>query len=363
MNKDARKNAREDDDMRAESEGPASKNGKHGLWQIILGIIIVILIVYLALPYINATPKIQINGTTSLDLQSAPELIVLNSTTYSISLASYNANTKTAYVYLTEFPPFINPEYNITLTSGIPVRVNIGSGIYANMLLALSNGSATSAEVDITPIASELQERPNSSYIKTVNTSLQSYTANSENRGTKPGNVTVTSVATTTVATTTIAATTTVQQAQNTSQSEVLALLKEDNYYPVMLNYSTDYAESLNCTANLYNTTYYNKYGKSPSAIDNYANVSKITPYALNYTIMNSSNGIDSITYRSWSGSPATTGTAFIVNVNTVSKAIINSTLPLAGVFGGSNLTQLKAGLKSVYLIGNACGIDVVAAP
>ncbi len=350
--------------QKEEPTGPApAKKAKKGspLPAIIILVIIVLAVVYFALGYLNSAQTVTITGTTALTISAAPQIMVLNGTSYMISLDSYNATEKTAHVYLNALPPFINPEYNITLVQGVPVRVNAGTSDYATMLIVLSNASSGSAKVDISQIPLELQERPNSTYIALVNTSLSAY----GQPPSKAANKTTTSIATTapatTTKTTTVATTTTINQSANETQ-EVIAALEKGLYYPIMLNYSKVYANSVNCTPTLYNAVYKSYYNKTASGVSDYANSSAITPYALNYTVSNYASGYSTVTYSTTSHSAATTGVALTVNISRSSGLIVAEQLPLNGVYGGSNATQLNSGLKKIALIGGACGVDVFSA-
>ncbi len=340
-------------------QATAPQNGKRkgSIVPKLIAIVIVLLVAYFLLGYLSAAPTINVTGLTALTITAAPKVIIVNGTSYMISLGSYNSAKNAVYVYLNAVPPFINPEYNITLIYGTSVRVNPGNSSYATILLSLISGSSSSAKIDVSPIPQDLQEKPNYSYISIVNTSLLGYKHNQNIGAINTISVTTTTIAATSTHTTSVQ-TTTVNQNYQENQT-VIAALEKGLYYPIMLNYSVVYANSRNCTSSLYNTTYKSYYGKAAFGHTDYMNTSALTPYSLNYSIVNYANGYSTVTYTATSHSAATTGVALTMNISRSSGVIVKQTIPLSGVYGGANATQLNAGLNSMARIGNACGVDV----
>lgn len=347
----------------------ARKNRHTGL--IVLVIMIILIAVYFAFfNGANSAPINNISGTTALTLSSSPELIAINGTTYVISLASSNATQKIANVHITELPSFVNPTYNVTLGARAPVKVGVGSS-YANMLLEFENASGSTAQIDVTPIPLNLYETTNATKVSSVNTTLQAFGSAgnpvAQNTSTKGVTTASTTIVSTTVSKTsgptTSVVTTTVNQAQ-TENNTVIGALKESIYYPIMSNFSIDYANSVNCTVSAYETSYDKQYGKIAQGAYDYVNVSQETPHYLGYSIENFDNNYSTVKYGVLATNSTYSGTVLTINISRVSKAVVGEP-KFSGIFYGINLTTisvLKNELVSAKLVGNACGIYVVAA-
>lgn len=308
--------------------------------------IIIIFAAYVT--YYLSVSQVVVNSPTVVNVTSAGGLYLINSNQFYISLASIAVSQGRAYVLITKYPTFINPLLNVTLTLGNITKVNAGSN-YSNMGLYLESLNANSITVKISPLSPSLQISPSSQYIRTIQTSLGAKSS----RQSQSSSVSTTIVSTTVGSSTSTAATTTI--AQNTTQMEIMAALKMDNYYALIQNYSVLYANTSKCTPLLYNTTYVELFGHLPNGQNSFANVSAISPYNLSSSTMNAGKGNY---YVNYTAKTETFGNlpAVSILVNASTSTALQNNIVSGGIFSGLSLAQLRANYITAST-GGACEI------
>ena len=291
----------------------------------------------------------QVSGPTALNMTASPVVLSIGGSEYVFKLESGNAQTGLAYLYVEQVPVFINPILNVTLVLRNSTKVNAGSA-YANMQIQLNSIGNGSISVTVTPVQSYLQEAPDSARIRQINVALGVAGSGAQNSTNKV-------TATTTSTSTTVGSTTTVNQT-SANEARILNYSKNGIFYPLMLNYTNLYANTRNCTAPLYNSSFIGYYGHAPSGPNTYQNVSLIVPYSMSSSVSYSSKGNYGVAYATQSHNPVTQGNALVMTINLTTGTILGTVL--GGVFTGSNFSTMQSGLRSAATIGNACEIYVV---
>jgi hypothetical protein len=311
-----------------------------------------VVVVVAALSYLllSAGGAVTISAATTLNVTKSASVLRIGNGTYAIELASAAPSRNVAYVYLDRLPALMNPMLNVTLYQGHSTKINAGTA-FADIELQLTSAGSNAVTLVVTPISASLDIAPDSLYISTVHSSLQglqqrtNVTASSVSTS-----VTVTSVQST-VATTTVNTT-------NATKSRVLAALQKSEYYPLMLNYSALYAETLSCTSAMYNTTYIRVKGIAPSGINTFENVSLFVPYALYSNISSAGAGAYSVVYYTKTRDPSYNKTpALTIGINASAETLLHTSL--SGVFLGLDYTTLLNGYKVAASVGGACAIYV----
>lgn len=318
-------------------------------------VVAAVIIIAVALSYVllSANSTITINTATTLNITKSASILRIGDGTYAIALVRTTPNHNAAYVYLNRLPAFMNPLLNVTLYPGQATKIN-SSTSSANIELQLTSASNSAATLVITPISANLNLLPDSAYIATVRTALQSITPSSSNsvtttippRNTNNTGTTVTSVPTT--------VSTTIASGTNTTRAKITATLQKSIYYPLMLNYSTIYAKTLNCTPALYNTTYAHANGVAPSGYSTFQNISQMVPYAIYNSTSSAGSGLYSVVYYTRTrASTFNNVAALTIEINASAESLHGATF--SGIFLGSNYTTLLNGYRNMATIGNAC--------
>lgn len=279
-----------------------------------------------------------INGPTKLTLTSNPTVVQMGGMQYVMVLSNSNPPASSAYVYVARSPIFVSRTLNVTVVEGTPTKVNAGT-VYANMELDLNSISNNSVDVTVTPIQAYLAEQPDSGKISVV--------ANVGHPSTSVPISGSTSVPT---------STTTINQSVSNSQ-RTLELLKRTEYYPLMANYSDDFANSANCTGNMYNTSYRLTYRIAPQGPFTYQNITLVTPYAITLNISGAGNGNWQAVYSTVAHTSFSTGPALTIEFNLTTGLIANTIF--SGAWKGQSYSSLVTGLNDAAGVGNSCGILV----
>jgi hypothetical protein len=136
-----------------------------------------------------------------------------------------------------------------------------------------------------------------------------------------------------------------------------MSILNKNSTYALLLNYSKLYANTTECTPQLYNTTYHSRYGVYPQGGSTYQNSSQTTPYKLNFNISNTGPSIYLGIFSSVSHISFTTGKAAEFVVNTATNTM--TSVKIEGLFQGLNYTQIHSIYANAVSLNNACGIMV----
>jgi hypothetical protein len=315
----------------------------------LLAVIIIAIAVYAAL---SGGVVTKISGPASLVLTSSPRYFSLSSGTYSVSLASASRNLSVAYVYLNRLPIFMNPLLNVTLHAGNITRVNEGSG-FANIGLTLESIGRGNVTVRITQLDPALQLTPDAAMIRVVGTMLLAQPSKgSASNGITPESTTLS---------TTVATTTTIGNV-NTTHAQIMAALGKNEFYALMLNYSTLYTNTKNCTQAVYNTAYksYYKYAPSVANASTFYNVSAYVPYDLYTNTTSLGSGDYLVVYSTKTVDPTyNNAQALTIKVSAPTETVLNVTLAPTGIFGGEDYSILLTGYSKAKGIAGACGIEV----
>lgn len=331
------------------TKAPKHRHGTGHLkvpWLLILvAAVVVIIAAAVALSLANSVQNIGNGG--NLTLGASGTAFVMGGNEY-VAYAVPKSNDS-AYVYIAMKPVLANPLLNVAISSGALTHVNYDSA-YSNVGMQLEGVHNGSAEVHFVSIDTSLAIAPDSSSIRYVN-------AFSGNLSTpKATNLTKVHINTTsTIPVSSSITTTTIVQQNN--YEKALAALEKDAFYSLMDNYSKLYANSVNCTPDLYNSTYSKYYGYPPAGQFTYQNMSVLVPYNMSLKLEDVSGALYSAVYTTKGKSAIATGTALTVYINSTSESIINSTL--SGVFSGLNQSMLYSGYISAEHVGGACGIYV----
>jgi len=316
-----------------------------------LGIAIILIIVVIAAAAIilngfGSGNIISINSPQTVAITKLGTVMQLNNSVY-VAVFAGTFGAGTAYMELTRVPVFLNPTLNITLNQNSITHVNYNSQ-YAIVSFELKNFTNNSASVSVVPISAGLSISPDSSKIRIVPNFLIFTSGNTPTTGT-------TTAATTATTTTSTTSTSTIKQL--TVQEKVTNVLQKSLYYPLMLNYSTLYANTVNCTPGLYNITYGQRFAQAPSGQSTYRNVSSLIPYALTLNITGSSSRYSAKYITKSRSDVFNNQPALEVGINLTTNTITST--QLEGIFLGLNYTLLSNGYRQAVLIGNACGVYV----
>ena len=308
-----------------------------------IGAVIVVAVVLIGLCFALQGGATKISASRTVTLAASPSYFSIGSGIYSLSLAQ--ARSGVAHVYVDKLPIFINSMLNVTLYQNNMTKVNSGSS-FANIGLTLESVNGSSITVRITPLDTALQITPSTGRISAVNNLLLI------NNGNGTGTNSVTTTAMTTVTTVTTVAQT------NTTHASIMTALNRNETYALMQNYSVIYANTQNCTQNLYNSAYISHYGYAPAGPTTYPNVSTFAPYGLYTNTTNLGKGNYSFAYSTRTVDPLyNNAQAVVIKVN-ISTARV-STVVFRGIFQDQSYTALLAGYSRAISIGGPCGIVV----
>jgi hypothetical protein len=351
------------DDFRSRKRRRGGVGGK----LILIGVIIVIVLATVFYYYFSGGP-INITAPTTLTVNSNGAVFAIAGKSYVATLAGYNNNTKTAYVYVSEVPVFLGPVLNVTLHQNSTVKVNYDSQ-YSIMQMTFISGGKSSAQVLVAPLAASLQVDPDYQYIGhpnvtlpglkiTVTTTVRSGTSNVPT--TTVGSGSVSSTIPTTTATTTVAPTTTTISAVNSTQTAINTALANDPSYGLMLNYTTLYVATLGCTQSVYRNSYFESRGSIPSGPVDYYNVSYETPYGMVQKMVSTGGGNYNVKFLAQVDDPQFNNSAALTISLTVNPsgsrtiAVVNSNV-FGGIFTGATYSDLSSEYTQTQSVGNAC--------
>lgn len=336
--------------QRAIARAPSQPHRGIGTIPKLAAALIVIVVLYFIVTMFISPGAASVNGPTNFNVTNSTTLFSLNGQEYSMKFVS--ASSPTVVVAITRLPVFINPTMMVTLYIHNNTNVN-GVGTYANMQIRLLNISTKHAEISITPVPVDYGIVPDAARIRLVQTILP---APGQSINETTATTTSTSTSSTTTGSSSSSTTVTPGGANNaTAQS----ILKQSAYYPAMANYSIIYNNTVNCTATMYDNTMFQRYGKQPSGIDSYQNVSSLVPYSMKLSITNSTATMYKAVWSTTSHSSVTTGTALTINMDIATKTITSSVT--SGVFYELNASELNTAVVKASGIGNACGIYVTS--
>ncbi len=317
----------------------------------LIALIAVIVVIIAAVALLSLGGARTISGPTTLVITKSPTVLKMNGIQYVFALSSTSKGSGQAYLFVEQPPIFINPILNVTLVLSNATKVNSGS-VYANMQILLNSISNNSVNITVTPLNLYLQESPDYSRIRTMNSTINIQV--SSNSTAQYSTTTISQTTSTSIST----STTTINQTQQ-NYAKIMIYLKNDVYYPIMLNYTTVYANTRNCTESLYNSSYVSQFGYAPAGTATYVNVSAVVPYYMSEYINYSGGGNYAVRYKTLSYTSFTNGTALTVYINISKGTIYNSTL--SGVFTDTNASAMLSGLQFAARISNACGIYIAS--
>lgn len=322
---------------------------------IVLAVIIIAVVAY-AVFFLSVSQTV-VSAPATANLTSAGTIFSINGQQYLISLASISVSQGKAYIHISKLPIFVNPILNVTLSIGNITKINAGT-TYADMGVQLQSLSANSATVQVSPLYTSLKISPDSQDISYIQGTLY-------NSGQSPSQQITTTIASsgsssTTAKTTTTAASTTTVVATNNTQLDINTALKNNALYGLMLNFSVLYANTSECTSQLYNSTYIYAHGHAPPGPSSYENVSPFVPYNLTISTSNLGSGNFNIAFKTLTQNPVYDDSVAVnLQVNASTKTVTNESFPSTGIFDGLNFTKLRANYVSAIAAGGACGVEV----
>lgn len=349
------------DQMRPQKRRKGGIGGK-----LVMVAIVVIIIIAIGFYYYFSGGPISISGPTSVTVNSNGAVFSIAGKSYVATLAGYNNDTKTAYLYVSEVPVFLGPVLNVTLHQNNTVKINYNTA-YAVMQMTLISGSRNSEEVQIAPLAASLAVQPDYQYIGhptvpvsnlkiTVTTTAPTTTTVASGSGSSS---TTTVAAGTTSSSTTTAATTTIQAANGT-QIAINTALKSDENYALMLNFTALYNATSGCTANQYSNSYFELHASLPTGPLDYYNMSYETPYGMVQKTVSKGGGNYNVEFLPQVDDPQFNSTVALTIALTVKPsgtttiAVVNSDT-YGGIFAGATYSDLASEYTATKSVGNAC--------
>ena len=306
----------------------------------IVGAAIIVAVALIVLAF--GSGAISVSGPTTLTLTQTPTVVEVGGNQYVVSLHSSQEASNLAYVYIGKSPVFINPTLNVTLILYNSTKVSGSLGKQADMQIRLNSLTNTTASVTITPLKGYLNESPDYSRIHVIGQVTGPAT-----------NITISVI----VYNVSLRSTTTVSQVL-TPQQRIVNYLKNNQWYGLMQNYTSVYADTRNCTPELYNSSYAYQYAKRPQGPFTYQNVTYISPYGVTFNVSSVGRGNYAAAWSMEAHSSYSAGQALTLMVNLTTGAILNTTL--SGAFRGLSFDILQGSLTQAGAVGNACGILVV---
>ncbi|MDE1833378.1 MAG: hypothetical protein KGH58_03095 [Candidatus Micrarchaeota archaeon] len=304
---------------------------------------------------------VSISSSQSINIGPAGTVVTMEGSEYMIALSQAYPGSGQAFVYVNRLPMFVNPIFNVSVSVTAPTKLStLSAGGHANMQLQAVSIANDSIVLRVTPLDPSLAIGPD--YGKIVE--LQPYFGNGtvgqslisiQGSNTTTATTTVPPVISSGSTSSTTAATTTV--AVNNTNANIMAALHSSTYYPVLVNLTTLYANSQQCTADNYNSAYIAKYSHAPHGSEDYTNMSSFTPYQLYYNITNLGGGSYGIVY-STKTTFFGTGAAMTLVANSQTSKITNVSFSNAGVFAGfTGVADLRAILTRSYSTNGPCGV------
>ncbi|MDE1810481.1 MAG: hypothetical protein KGH66_00330 [Candidatus Micrarchaeota archaeon] len=333
----------------------------------LIGVVVIVVLIVAGAYWLlsSGAPSVAISSPQDITVGPTGTVVTMSGAEYMIALADSLPGSGLAYVYVNRLPMFVNPIFNVTVSSASPTKLSTSNAAgYANMQLEAVSIGNKSIVLRVTPLDTGLSISPD--YGKTVE--IHSYFGNGtvgESLIAVQGSGNSTSSTTTTVppvissGSTTVASTTTVAQNANNTNSNIMAALKASAYYPVLVNLTTLYANTQQCSQADYNAAYIHQHSSAPQPPEDYANQSQIVPYLLYSNITNEGSGNYGVVYRTKAvalgDSPAMT-----ITIKAATSKITNVTFSSIGVFQGSTgVGDLQAINTRAVQIGGVCGIEI----
>jgi hypothetical protein len=320
--------------------GPPRRGGSL-VMKAVYAIVALIIIYFIVTWAWNTFSVVGISGPTNLTITNSSTIFTLQGGEYSTSLVSYSPSA--TQISLTRQPTFLNPTFYVTLYNGSSTKVN-GAGQYANIQIALDSASNSAAQVTITPIAASALATPDSSRITVASTSLTPFGGAG---GVQPQSTTTVTQSQSTTTVTQSQSTTTVAQSSTTTiagtgyYNTAVAILHQNEFYGLMLNYTALYASDTGCSPAIYNQSYDTKYGSYPTGPTDYHNLSTHTPTAMTLNITNTTTSAVA-TYIAAVANQSFSGPAIVIKMNLQSKLITGTVVE--GVYQDLNYSSLLNG-------------------
>ena len=96
--------------------------------RLILALAVIVLILVAGFAYYFMGGPISVSGPTTIALNGRGTDFAIGGRSYVASLAGFNANTNTVYVYISSVPVFLGPLLNVTLHQNATVKVSPAAG-------------------------------------------------------------------------------------------------------------------------------------------------------------------------------------------------------------------------------------------
>ena len=308
--------------------------------------------------------SVAISTTENINVGPAGTVVTMGGSEYMIALAQAYPASGVAFVYVNRLPIFVNPVFNVSVSVTAPTKLSTATaGGHANMQLQAVSIANNSIVLRVTPLDPTLAISPDYGKIVELQPYFGNGTVGQSLIATPGSNTTTTTVPPVissggTTATTTAGSTTTIAAVNNTN-STIMAALRASAYYPVLVNLTTLYANSQQCTASDYNSAYISQYSHAPQPPLDYPNQSQVIPYMLYYNITNQGAGNYGVAYRTKTqlfGDAA----AMTITFNALNSKLVNVTFSSSGVFDGFvGVGSLKGVYNRAVQIGGNCGIEV----
>ncbi len=319
--------------------GVHSKN-RHILYVIVAAIIFAA-IYFLASGW-NGVYSISQNNTITIGLNKS---IVIRSgasgQSFAVGFLGTSDNVSTFFMGRT--PILANPVYKILLSPQQVVNFSTSSTTTADLQIKLVSVTVSGAVVEFVHV-------PSTFGLRASHFELFNQTAS-------PSPQTTTFTTTVTQAQKTTAATTTVQQSSGFSSSDAMLAVNESEYGILMNNLRALYLKDTQCTSAVYNSTFYQRYGSSPSGPNAYSSVRDTTPHDISTSVVQVRGPAFVVTFNAVSYSSITNGPILRLGVNASAGTITNATFE--GMFQGSTFTEVNQTYHSQDSVTNYCGAYV----
>ncbi len=331
---------------------------------IMIGVLIIIILIAVFAYYFMGGP-INVSGPTTVTVNANGAEFAIAGKSYVATLIGYNNNTQTAYIYVSSVPIFMDSVLNVTLHKNVTVKINYDSQ-YSIMQIRLLSGKAGSVSVQIAPLAASLQVDPDTQYIGHPNASLPGLKVTVSTTTVSP-NTTTTTIAsgsnTPAGSTTTIkAATTTIAASTNYTVKAIDAAVKGDQNYGLLLNFTTLYDQTANCTPHQYNLSYFEQTGTlHPVPPVDFLNVSYETPSGMVQKIISKGGNSYSYEFLPIVQDPAFNGTValqiglVVAGAGTSSATATVTSDSYSGIFKDATYSILSGTYTQSKEVTNAC--------
>jgi hypothetical protein len=290
----------------------------------------------------------QITQTQSVYLQSN-QTSYFSIFGYLVAIKLVSSSNYGATLYVSRVPILMGPVSTVFLNAGSSASMSSAGSQTADMNVKLLSSSSSGASLAITPLPASLSISTSSTVTVLSPAPLVAGSASMSS------NANPNSITSYNTITTSISVTTTVQNAAATQQQQALSIANGSSTGALMRKYKALYNSDTSCSASAYSATYALYYGIAPSAPNDYANVSAMTPTDITVNASLISGSQYKVTYSTVSRSSLSTGPVAIITVDTSSRLVVSTTF--AGIFRGLSY----ATINSTYAFQNgvlnkACG-------